>query len=167
MKVMSFNVRGLGNKIKRNGIKQMIYQNRIDMCCIQESKIEKMEENIGREMWFDREFDWAWREVEGRAGGIISIWNRKVFSKISVWHIKGMLVVNGIWREDNAKVMIINVYAPCTVMEKEQLWDAIKIVLEQNEEVRTCVLWDFNSIREENERIGKRGEVDHRDIRIF
>ncbi|KAL8513732.1 hypothetical protein ACS0TY_013006 [Phlomoides rotata] len=81
--------------------------------------------------------------------------------------MKGMLVVNGIWREDNVKVMIINVYAPRTVTEKEQLWDVIKIVLEQNENVRVCIVGDFNSIREENERIGKRGDVDHRDIRIF
>ncbi|KAL8457463.1 hypothetical protein ACS0TY_035359 [Phlomoides rotata] len=78
-----------------------------------------------------------------------------------------MLVVNEIWREDDAKVMIINVYAPCIVTEKEQLWDVIKIILEQNEEVSVYIVDDFNSIREENERIGKREKVDHRDIRIF
>ncbi|KAL8472766.1 hypothetical protein ACS0TY_029839 [Phlomoides rotata] len=164
---MSFNVRGLGKKIKKNDVKQMIIQNGIDMCCIQESKIEKIEEKIVKELWFDRDFDWVWRESEGREGGIISIWNRKVFSKISLWHIHGMLVVNEIWLEDNALVMIINVYAPCNVSDKVQLWDAIKIILEQNEKVRTCIIGDFNSIRGENERIGKRGEVDQRDIRVL
>ncbi|KAL8456316.1 hypothetical protein ACS0TY_034507 [Phlomoides rotata] len=63
--------------------------------------------------------------------------------------------------------MIINVYAPCTAAEKEQLWDVIKIIVEQNEEVRTCVVGDFNSIREVHEKVGKRGEVDQRDIRRF
>ncbi|KAL8479590.1 hypothetical protein ACS0TY_026473 [Phlomoides rotata] len=106
-------MRGLGKMMKRNDIK-----NGNDMYCIQESKIEKIEDNIGRDIWFDSDFDWAWREAEGRLGGIISIWNRKAFSKISSWHMKGMLVVNGIWRDDDAKVMIINVYAPCIVSEK-------------------------------------------------
>ncbi|KAL8531891.1 hypothetical protein ACS0TY_008480 [Phlomoides rotata] len=69
MKVMSFNVRGLGKRIKRKDIKQMIIQNGIDMCCIQESKMEEINENIGQELWFDNEFDWAWREAEDRAGG--------------------------------------------------------------------------------------------------
>ncbi|KAL8535903.1 hypothetical protein ACS0TY_011522 [Phlomoides rotata] len=126
----------------------MITQNGIDMYCIQESKLEEINDSLGRELWFDKEFDWAWREVEGRAGVIISIWNKRVFTKISSWHIKGMLVVNGYWNEDNAKMMIINVYAPCNVGEKGLLWDAINTILAQNEEVRTCVVGDFNSIKE-------------------
>ncbi|KAL8463824.1 hypothetical protein ACS0TY_033680 [Phlomoides rotata] len=100
MKVMSFNVRGLGQRMKRKDVKQMIIQNKIDICCIQESKLEKTEQIIRRELWYNSNFDWVWKDVEGRSGGIISIWSRRVFSKISSWHISGMLVVNGIWLED-------------------------------------------------------------------
>ncbi|KAL8514073.1 hypothetical protein ACS0TY_013257 [Phlomoides rotata] len=78
MKVMSFNVRGLGKRMKRMDVKQKIIQYHIDFCYIQESKIETMDTIIGTELWYDREFDWEWREVEGRSGGIISIWSRKV-----------------------------------------------------------------------------------------
>ncbi|KAL8478208.1 hypothetical protein ACS0TY_030195 [Phlomoides rotata] len=152
---MTLNVRGLGKKIKRSEIKQMTFRNGIDVCCLQESKLEKLDERTGKELWFDRDFDWAWREAEGRSGGIITIWNRKVFCKISSWHIKGMLAVNGFWVEDGMKVMIINVYAPCKLSAKAQLWDAILIVLEQNQDIRICVVGDFNSIREESERIGR------------
>ncbi|KAL8488622.1 hypothetical protein ACS0TY_024783 [Phlomoides rotata] len=167
MKVMSYNVRGLGQRMKRMDVKQKIIQNRIEFCCIQESKIEEMEEKIGNDLWYNKEYDWVWREAEGRSGGIISIWNRKVFTKSSAWHMRGMLVVNGIWLEDGEQVMIINVYAPCAPAEKEKLWDAITIVLQQNEDVRTCVVGDFNAIREEHERVGRRGEIDRREIRNF
>ncbi|KAL8508518.1 hypothetical protein ACS0TY_018952 [Phlomoides rotata] len=78
-----------------------------------------------------------------------------------------MLVVNGRWREDGGVMVIINVYAPCMTSEKEQLWDTIKLVIEQNEEARICVVGDFNSIRATDERIGRGGEVVRRDIRVF
>ncbi|KAL8548148.1 hypothetical protein ACS0TY_007460 [Phlomoides rotata] len=99
-----------------------------------------------------------------RSGGLISIWNRKVFSKTSLWHSRELLVSNERWSKDDEKMVIINVYAPCSATEKEGIWDTIKIVIEQ---ARICVVGDFNSIKEANERVRQRGEVDSRDIRLF
>ncbi|KAL8457740.1 hypothetical protein ACS0TY_035560 [Phlomoides rotata] len=164
---MSFNVRGLGKSMKRKEIKRMINSNGIDMCCIQETKLEKLEKMIWGELWPNLDFDWAWSEFEGRSGGLISILNSRVFSKRSVWHCRGLLIINRRWREDDGEMVIINVYAPCLVAEKEVLWDTIKLVIEQNEEARICVVGDFNSIREVDERIGRGGEVDRKDIQIF
>ncbi|KAL8554478.1 hypothetical protein ACS0TY_002607 [Phlomoides rotata] len=121
--------------------------------------METMESRVGTELWPDKDFDWAWKEADGRAGGLISIWNRKLFSKTSSWHCRGLLVVNGRWREDGGEMVIINVYAPCSTVEKEQLWETIKLVLEQNEEARICVV--------EEERLGRREDIDRRDINLF
>ncbi|KAL8502931.1 hypothetical protein ACS0TY_021887 [Phlomoides rotata] len=92
MKVMSFNIRGLGKKIKRKEFKRMIMSNGMDMCCIQETKMVKLDNKLGKELWSDNDFEWAGREVEGRSGGLISIWNIKVFSKTSSWHSRGCLL---------------------------------------------------------------------------
>ncbi|KAL8502292.1 hypothetical protein ACS0TY_021430 [Phlomoides rotata] len=78
--------------MKRYEIKKMIRDNGIEMCCIQETKLEKIENWIGNELW--------------------------------------MLVVKGRWLEDGSDIILINVYAPCTTGEKEQLWDTLKIVIE-------------------------------------
>ncbi|KAL8493332.1 hypothetical protein ACS0TY_024521 [Phlomoides rotata] len=155
MKVMSFNVRGLGKKMKRKEIRRMIHNNGIEMCCIQETKMEKTESWIGRELWGRSNYDWVYRDAEGRSGGLISIWNSGVFSKSSSWHTKGLLVVKGRWLEDSSVMLILNVYAPCNTTEKVQLWEILQVVTEQYEEYRICVAGDFNSIREENERIGR------------
>ncbi|KAL8529587.1 hypothetical protein ACS0TY_006859 [Phlomoides rotata] len=64
-------------------------------------------------------------------------------------------------------MIIINVYAPCAISEKELLWDTIKLILAQNEESRICVMGDFNSIRISDERIGSGGEANRRDIQLF
>ncbi|KAL8485021.1 hypothetical protein ACS0TY_027353 [Phlomoides rotata] len=60
MKIMSFNVRGLGKRMKRNEVKRMIRSNGIEMCCIQETKMEKIEDRIGREIWGDKDCEWAY-----------------------------------------------------------------------------------------------------------
>ncbi|KAL8495330.1 hypothetical protein ACS0TY_019475 [Phlomoides rotata] len=70
---MSFNVRGLGKRMKRSEIRRMISKNGIEICCIQESKMEIMESRVGTELWPDKVFDWAWKEADGRAGGLITI----------------------------------------------------------------------------------------------
>ncbi|KAL8468699.1 hypothetical protein ACS0TY_031769 [Phlomoides rotata] len=148
-------------------IKRMIKENDMDMCCIQETKLEQMDTRLGFELWPGGEFDWVWRDAEGRSGGLISIWNRKVFEKTSTWNTKGLLVVNGRWLEDNVEMVIINVYAPCLFSEKAQLWDLINLVLEQNPEAKICAAGDYNSIRDVEERNGRGGGIDQRDIRLF
>ncbi|KAL8507818.1 hypothetical protein ACS0TY_018376 [Phlomoides rotata] len=167
MKVMSFNVRGLGKRIKRNEIRSLIRSNGIEMCCIQETKMEKIDIRLGRELWGDKDCEWVYREAEGRSGGLISIWNTKVFSKTSSWHVSGMLVVNGRWIDGDVDMVIINVYAPCSILEKEQLLEAIKFVVEQYDDRKICVVGDFNSIIEVNERFGRWEKVNHRDINLF
>ncbi|KAL8512552.1 hypothetical protein ACS0TY_018873 [Phlomoides rotata] len=130
MKILSFNSKGLGNKVKRSEIRGMVSRFRIDMCCIQETKMGKIESKLCRELWCDFNFDWAYKEADGRSGGILTICNNSMFCKTSVWHIKGILVINGYWREDGMKCIIINIYAPCSLREKAELWDTIKLIME-------------------------------------
>ncbi|KAL8546184.1 hypothetical protein ACS0TY_006047 [Phlomoides rotata] len=73
----------------------MVIKQRIDVCCIQETKMENVEAKICCELWSDNNFDWAFCKTGGRSGGILTIWNKSIFCKSSVWHISGLLVVNG------------------------------------------------------------------------
>ncbi|KAL8541409.1 hypothetical protein ACS0TY_002610 [Phlomoides rotata] len=164
---MTFNVSGMGKRMKRYEVRRIIKENGVDMCCLQETKLEYLEDRIGFDLWPGKDFDWAWREVEGCSGGLISIWNRKIFVKTSSWHDKGILVVNGRWIDDNEEMVILNVYAPCDHTEKALLWEMINLIIEQNVEAKVCVAGDFNSIREEGERCGKGVVIDRRDIKLF
>ncbi|KAL8465251.1 hypothetical protein ACS0TY_034671 [Phlomoides rotata] len=51
-------------------------------------KVEKMKKAICKSVWGDSKFDWACKDSEGRAGGILTIWNDEVFCKTSSWHSK-------------------------------------------------------------------------------
>ncbi|KAL8473783.1 hypothetical protein ACS0TY_030582 [Phlomoides rotata] len=110
----------------------MLSKRKIDICCFQETMVGEMKESICKSVWGVSKFNWASKESEGGAGGILTIWNDEVFCETSSWFTRGMLIVNGFWRGDGALCCIINVYAPCIQSEKIVLWDEIKSVVEQS-----------------------------------
>ncbi|KAL8476717.1 hypothetical protein ACS0TY_029134 [Phlomoides rotata] len=79
----------------------------------------------------------------------------------------GAVVVNGFWGQDNRQCCIINVYAPCPLSERAELWDRIQCIVDQNAGSYICICGDFNSIRKFEERCGTRAESGRRDVEIF
>lgn len=69
MKVLSFNVRGAESSVKRKEV--LIRANNIDICCLQETKLEVVNWEYYRMLWGNDSFGWAARESEGRSGGVI------------------------------------------------------------------------------------------------
>ncbi|KAL8488581.1 hypothetical protein ACS0TY_024749 [Phlomoides rotata] len=98
---------------------------------------------------------------------MITIWNTDKFQRVSSWDNKGILVVNKFWIEDDKECTIINVYAPNIACQRWELWDMIQSVLEQYNNDCVGIIGDFNSIREDSERIGRAIREDARDIRKF
>lgn len=44
MRIASYNIKGLGGRIKRRVVRNLIRTERIDFICIQETKLENIEE---------------------------------------------------------------------------------------------------------------------------
>ena len=55
---------------------------------------------------------------------------------------------------DGAKVIIVNIYSPCDVGMKRNLWDQIRQLRNADLGGLWCILGDFNSIRRQSERVG-------------
>lgn len=85
----------------------------------------------------------------------------------SHWSMNGAVVVNGRWMANGKDYCVINVYAPCSQVEKEQLWDRILLVLTQREDAIICIIGDFNSIIEKGERVGRGWNSSVRELRDF
>lgn len=100
--------------------------------CIQETKKEVINEFLVRSLWGQNICGWVYRESEGRSGGIISLWNPEVFSASSSWHMKGSVVVNGYWGSERIEFSIVNIYVPCQVSEKIELWDRLQGMISKN-----------------------------------
>lgn len=79
---MSYNIIGLGKRVKRKEIKDLIVKDKIDMCYIQVTRLEVLKKNICTSIWFDNNFDWAYKASEGRLGEILTIWNNSVSANL-------------------------------------------------------------------------------------
>jgi len=76
MIVLSYNVRGLGGRVKRKIVKELVLNHKVDFLAIQESKLEVVTESLCRGLWGGDDCDWAFLPSVGNSCGIISIWRK-------------------------------------------------------------------------------------------
>lgn len=74
---------------------------------------------------------------------MLSFWDDSRFCCVSNWGIGGGVVINGFLRATGEEICLINVYAPCRLEEKLQLWDRILLVLEQRADANCCIIGDL------------------------
>ncbi|KAL8462076.1 hypothetical protein ACS0TY_033233 [Phlomoides rotata] len=79
----------------------------------------------------------------------------------------GAVIVNGFLGLNRIECCIINVYSPCVLSEKEELWDRLSTIISYNSYSCVCVAGDFNSIRRTAEREGISGCYNYMDMISF
>ncbi|KAL8536327.1 hypothetical protein ACS0TY_011813 [Phlomoides rotata] len=129
--------------------------------------MEEVNKRVCKSFWGNSPFDWAWLGSVGNFGGILTIWNSKVFQKISDWSRTGMLVVNDRWVEEGSDCTIVNIYAPNSVAQKSELWKILHSLVRQISTASLCIIGDFNAIIEESERVGRAGYWDISEMERF
>ncbi|KAL8552573.1 hypothetical protein ACS0TY_001312 [Phlomoides rotata] len=87
--------------------------------------------------------------------------------KLSSWESTGILVVNGIWKEDGKRCTLVNIHAPNITSHRWDLWETLSALAEQCKNDYFGIISDFNSIKEPSERVGKSLSVNMRDIGKF
>lgn len=97
-------------------------------------------------MWGSSDVDRVYKASEGRSGGMLKIWNNEFFCKSSSWFMRGALIINGVVRKDGTQYCIINMYAPCVEQEHNELWEALQLLADQNQDMCLCIAGDFNTI---------------------
>ena len=75
MKILSWNVRG--DRSKRKVIKTFIRNQRVDLICIQETKIQAMSDSIARSIGSGRFLDWKAVNAKRASGGILICWDSR------------------------------------------------------------------------------------------
>lgn len=67
MKLLSFNIKGVGSRLKRNELQELVRKNKVDVVCLQETKIEDVSEKKCRLIWGSANCGWAAKDSQGRA----------------------------------------------------------------------------------------------------
>ena len=79
MKILCWNVRGLGSSVKKGIVKKLVIEKQIQMLMLYETKPEKVEYNIIQSLWADENFEWVSIASKGRSGGLITMWDKSSF----------------------------------------------------------------------------------------
>ncbi|RVX23794.1 hypothetical protein CK203_000662 [Vitis vinifera] len=77
MKIISWNVRGLGSRNKRRMVKDFLRSENPDVVMIQETKYENCDRRFVGSVWTVRNKDWVALPAPGASGGILIIWDSK------------------------------------------------------------------------------------------
>ncbi|RVW27976.1 hypothetical protein CK203_094127 [Vitis vinifera] len=123
LKVMSWNVRGANDSSKRKIIKAFTRNQRVDLLCIQETKIQSMSEGIVRSLGSGRFLDWKALNAEGASGGILICWDKRSLDILD-WE-EGHFTLSCRFRnvENGAVWVFTGVYGLFSKVERDELWE--------------------------------------------
>ena len=71
IRILSWNVRGANDRDKRRIIKLVIKSQRVDVVCVQETKIKEMTTRLVRSLGIGRNIEWRAVNSRGATGGIL------------------------------------------------------------------------------------------------
>ena len=77
LKILSWNVRGVNDRSKKKVIKSVVRKQKVDLFCIQETKMQVMTEGVVRSLGPGRFLDWRVLNAMGSAGGVLICWDKR------------------------------------------------------------------------------------------
>ena len=84
LRLLSWNVRGANDSSERKVIKAMIRSQKVDLFCIQETKIQSMSEGVVRSLGSRRFLDWGAMGAHGSTGGILIYWDERTLEVLEM-----------------------------------------------------------------------------------
>lgn len=70
-----------------------------------------------------------------------------MFVQNEIFQGNHFLGIEGWWGKDKIPVTFINVYAPCELFQKKELWRELIQMIARKGGVKWCIIGDFNTIK--------------------
>jgi exonuclease III len=159
----SFNIRGLGGRVKRRKVRDLVRRKKVEVLALQETKVGSVDFSLCRRLWGGDNVAWRCNPTLGRSGGLLLLWDKDKGKLLDTFQGQGFMGVCLEWGEQKKTCVILNVYAPCNVVAKRQLWVELLVARRTYVAETWCILGDFNSVRSSDERKGA-GERSNREL---
>lgn len=169
MKILSLNVRGIGDCAKRRRLWSLIMEGKFQCCFLQETKCSAVSRMLVESLWGGggSECDWVVKEAVGLSGGMLIIWNSDLLEAIFSFFGRGFVGVLVKWKSSNDTCFLVNVYLPCAFDDKKEVWRDLLLCKRSFGGVDWCVAGDFNAVTSVDERKGIGGTHNSREISGF
>ncbi|KAL6288610.1 hypothetical protein ACE6H2_006120 [Prunus campanulata] len=145
MKIVSWNIRGLGSRSKRLLIKEQLRRLKPDIVILVETKKETINKKLVASVWGSRFKEWVFSPSTGRSGGIVLMWNTHLVS-----------VTDSLVGEFSVSIKITlnhcldwwlsGIYGPCKQRERKRFWEELADLFGYCGE-KWCLGGDFNVVR--------------------
>ena len=151
IKLLSWNVRGVNNPNKRKVIRNFIRSQRVDLVCLQETKIQELSLAVVRSLGVGRLAEWRAVEAEGTAGGILVFWDTRKLELVEteIGHFSVTCMFKNV--EDGFLWAFTGVYGPVKRNKREMFWEELG-ALKGLWEGPWCIGGDFNVVLSPNDR---------------
>jgi len=167
MKIITYNVRGLGGFEKRSEVKRLVSDKKPFVLCLQETKLSVVDDMLVKDIWGNSAMSYSFQPSNGASGGLLTCWDCNSVQVWSTTRLPSVLIIRGRVLLSNQEFVIANFYAPCDTLLKQVLWDRLLHFVVNNEAANLCVCGDFNSIRSREERRGRGSVFRQYDSDIF
>lgn len=145
MIVLSWNIRGLGARIKRSALRKLIASHQPRFVFIQESKKETINPKFIASIWKNSDVNWCASPSNGNSGGLLSMWDSTSFSMQSTLTGRNWIALIGLFPDSDFKCFLLNIYNPCLAHERELVWDEITKLWESLK-LPCLIIGDFNEV---------------------
>jgi exonuclease III len=82
MKIISYNVRGLGGFEKRSEVKRLLIDKKPFVVRLQETKLCTVDDLLVKAIWGTSSMGYSFQPSKGASGGLLTVWNCNV---VQVW----------------------------------------------------------------------------------
>lgn len=149
MKIMSWNVRGSGSRLKRGSIKEVVFKEDRNILVLQELKREEVKRRFISSIWKSRFKEWVFLPSMGRSRGILVVWDVRRVNVVE--SLIGDFSVSIHVRRDGEDWWFTGIYDPTKSLAMGSFWYEIVglwVVCGGN----WCLGGDFNAVRNVNEK---------------
>lgn len=153
MKVLSWNVQGLGSMEHCLVMKNMLHKYKVQIALIKESKLSLISDSVAKELWGSRHVGWSCADAVGSTGGILLLLDSCHVSVSYSW--KGEFSISAVVEDHrmSKKWLMSFVYGPTSNQSRELLWKALDLV-RSKWNCPWCAGGNWNMIRFPCERLG-------------
>ena len=150
-KVLCWNIRGLNSDDKQLALREKITESGCAVACIQETKKESFDRKFIKSCC-PKQFDnFAFSPSVGASGGILVVWNSKIFQGILVQSERFGLIISFSSAHTGQKWTLVVVYGPCQGEQRDLFVQWLYDLVIPDGEL-WLFLGDFNFIRSQENR---------------
>ncbi|XP_071714280.1 uncharacterized protein [Rutidosis leptorrhynchoides] len=152
MKILSLNVRGFAVEGKFGWVKDICIFERPFVAAFQETRCKTVSDQWVENLWGNGNFGYIQKEVIGKSGGLLLIWDKGCFEVSNAMGNEFFLAIRGKWKSTGQESFIVNIYGPHDDEGKKLMLDSLDNILGANDSA-WLLCGDFNEVRDKNDRL--------------